>query len=282
MTVPFAPEWFRRAGFDVQEFSANGVRTFAVVEGRREHFPVIFLHGFPGGAFVWEYVIAALGRKRLAIAPDFPGWGRSLSRFGVELPSPSLQWSMAWLNGLLAAQHIERLDLVAHGSGTWLALELLAQDPLRVRRLALLSLPLRHEGFTPGSAVGRLFGYRMRWTPQRMRRWLNEHAAFADSTRERSTKQFAQLERRDHAPEIMAAAADRMTVANDGRALHEFRGRSLLIWGERDPAYSAHASEEFAANMDRPQVHRLTQSGHYPMLDDPQVVTAYLSEFLED
>ena len=153
--------WFLRAGFDVQEFSAGGIRTFAVIEGRRENFPVIFLHGVPGGAFVWEFVIAALGRKRLAIAPDFPGWGKSVSRYGEALPPPSPKWSLNWLNGLLAAQGIERFDLVAHGSGTWLALENLLEDSARVRRLSLLSPRLwpRREFFRP---------FRRLWTNGRL------------------------------------------------------------------------------------------------------------------
>src|SRR5512138_3622015 len=94
-----APPWYAARGFDLQEFSAGGVRTFAVVEGREGTFPVIFVHGLPGGAFLWAPVIEALGRKRRAIAPDQPGWGRSISRFGGTPPAAT----PAGLGGWLAA-----------------------------------------------------------------------------------------------------------------------------------------------------------------------------------
>ncbi len=279
---PLELPWFQRAGFDVQEFSANGIRTFAVVEGRRDQFPVIFLHGFPGGAFLWEYVIAALGRKRLAIAPDFPGWGRSLSRFGAELPAPTPAWCMEWLNGMLAAQNIERFDIVAHGNGCWLALEQLLQDPSRVRRLALISPSFAPARLSPGSALGRLLGRRAKWTPKRIERWLESSAAFAPELRERSAKSFAHVVFEQQVPGALTQALYQARFADYRRALHEFRGRSLLMWGERDPSYFARVSEELEASLDRPEVHRCALSGHFPMLDEPQVVTQVLREFLED
>lgn len=269
------PEWYVRAEFDVQEFSVNGIRTFAVVEGRRDQLPVIFLHGVPGGAFMWEYAIAALGRKRLAVAPDFPGWGRSLSRFGTQLPTPTPAWSLAWLNGVLAAQNIERFDLIAHGSGCWLALEQLLQDSSRVRRLGLISPRLwpHHLLFSR---------FRRTWTESRVRRWLGRQSGLTSEARARHARDFAESRSAPLAAPMLREDDFAAHFANYWRALSEFHGRSLLIWGERDPAYSANASSELETNMDRPEVHRLGQSGHFPMLDEPHVVTSVLREFLED
>ena len=272
---PVLIPWYTRCGFDVQEFSADGIRTFAVIEGRRENFPVVFLHGFPGGAFVWEYVIAALGRKRLAIAADFPGWGKSVSRFGDELPSPAPEWSLNWLKSLLSAQGIERFDLVAHGNGCWLALDMLTTEPARVRRLALVSSRL----FPQREILGR---FRRLWTTARIQRWLNKEAGLKPETRERHAHDFASLISAKREPQVLREHEYAPQTETYRNVLREFRGRSLLVWGEQDPAYSLSASSEMESLFDRPEVHRFALAGHFPMLDEPQLVTHVLKEFLED
>lgn len=275
MTVSGEPSWHQRAGFDVQEFSANGIRTFAVVEGRRDLFPVIFLHGFPGGAFLWEYIIAALGRRRLAIAPDYPGWGRSVSHHANLLPPPSPEWSLQWLIGLLAAQGIERFDLAAHGSGSWLALEILAAQPARIRRLVLISSRLWPHR--------QLFGrFHRTWTAPRIQRWLERRAMFSLEAQNRHVQEFSQLAGEEHFPLILRENEFIAHFESYHRALSEFRRRTLLIWGENDPAYSFRQSEELANTLDRPEVHRIANAGHYPMLDQPQLVTTILKESLEE
>jgi pimeloyl-ACP methyl ester carboxylesterase len=272
--------WFQRAGFDIQEFSANGVRTFAVVEGQREAFPVIFLHGVPGGAFMWEYVIAALGRKRFAIAPDFPGWGRSISHYAT-LPSPTPEWSREWLNGVLTAQHVDRFDLVAHGTGGWLALQMLAQEPARVRRLSLISPRLwsgRKEGL--GARLGRIFERPQVWSADRVRKWLGDHAALTPESRKHSAHEFAHRGPSD--PPVLIERSFHVRFDVYRRMLAHFHGVTQLIWGENDPAYSLQQSEELVSNLDHPDVHRIAHAGHFPMLDQPQTVTPILKELLED
>jgi len=66
------------------------------------------------------------------------------------------------------------------------------------------------------------------------------------------------------------------------RALTEFRGAMLFIWGENDPAYSLQPSEELISTLDRPELHRLAKAAHFPMLDQPHMVTSLLKELLED
>lgn len=273
--------WYRRAGLDIQEFSANGIRTFAVVEGRRDTFPAVFLHGFPGGAFLWEYVIAALGRRRLVIAPDFPGWGRSVSRYAAELPRPTPEWSLAWLDGVLAAQHTERADIVAHGTGAWIALEFLARDPSRVRRLSLISLRL-WSGNDGGFRLPQLLGGHAQWTGERVQRWLDEHGALHETRRERTAQQFITERNAEAPPPVHKEREFGERFADYRRALADFRGAIQIIWGENDRAQPAVSTEELVVTLDRPEVHRIADAGHYPMLDQPQAVTPVVREFLED
>jgi len=272
--------WYERANLDIQEFSAAGIRTFAVVEGRKDAFPVIFLHGLPGGAFVWAAVIKALGRSRLSVAPDFPGWGKSFSRFGKAAPEMTAEGLRVWLNGLLSAQSIERFDLVAHGDGAWPAMDLLMQDPSRVRRLSLISAPLWETRAHP-SMLERLLGMG-KWSPKRIELWLGESAAISDGAREEHHTMFAQA---------LGSGADVRTapllaemefparIADYRSALAAYSGAKLLIWGRDDPAAPKDKISELTATLGA-DVHRITNAGHFPMLDAPGEVAALLKEFL--
>ncbi len=117
--------WFEVSNFGFQEFSAGGVRTFAVVEGQQSAFPIVLLHGTPAASFVWSTTIAAIGRSRRCIALDLPGWGRSLERNGRPQLVLSRESLRKWLSDVVQAQQIQMFDLLGIGDGALLALEFL-------------------------------------------------------------------------------------------------------------------------------------------------------------
>ena len=114
-----------------------------------------------------------------------------------------------------------------------------------------------------------------------MRRWLDNHAALAAETRERSMKEFAPPEGNPPPAELRTRSfASRFD--NYRRSIAAYRGRTLFIWGEKDPDYAASESDALLAQLDRPQSHCLADSGHFPMLDEPTIFTPLLKDFLED
>ena len=276
--------WFTRWGFDVQEFSAGGVRTFAVVEGRAETFPVLFVHGLPGGAFLWAPVIAALKRKRRAIAPDLPGWGRSFTPFGGKLPQNSPTELAAWLRAVAEAQGVGRFDLVAHGSGSWAALELLKQDPGRVRRLALVSprlwekvtAPSRFWAVCSARPNGRGSGSRngSNGAPACCRRCANRHGPnLPGYSAPRPAAARCRCCRRPSSPPASPLTA---------RPWRPIGGALLLIWGQNDPAAPEARVLELKAALPEAESYVLANAGHFPTLDAPEAVAGHLAEFLED
>jgi pimeloyl-ACP methyl ester carboxylesterase len=273
-----ARPWFERLALDVQEFSAAGVRTFAVTEGRRDAFPVLFLHGTPGGAFVWGETIKALGRARLAIAPDLPGWGRSVSRFASPAVANTPPALLDWVQGVLSAQGIERFDLIAHGSAVWPALELLMADPARVRRLGLISARLwsgQREG-------GGLFGA-PHWTRARLERWLRKSDLAPDSLAAWRDEFSGLLGEEPHARSstLLFEGPFAARFADYQAALAAYTGALLLLWGEHDAGAGAAQAQALTASLERPEVMRLAGAGSFPMLDAAAETAARLREFLE-
>jgi pimeloyl-ACP methyl ester carboxylesterase len=275
------PPWYERANLDIQEFSAAGVRTFAVVEGKPDGFPVLFLHGLPGGAFIWADVIKALGRARLSIAPDLPGWGKSFTRFSKAEPDLMRDGLAAWLSGVLAAQNVQRCDLVAHGSGVWPAIELLMTDPSRVRRLALVSADL-WEGGTHAGMSSRLFGT-AKWTRKRIEHWLDKRAALTEHAKEVWHPQLVSLlgsgnDARTSPMLLESEFAERIALYRT--ALASYKGAEMFIWGMNDPQAPENRVAELVATLNSAESHRIEHTGHYPMLDAAEEVAALLKEFL--
>jgi haloalkane dehalogenase len=275
--------WYERWNLDVQEFSAAGIRTFAVVEGKPDAFPVIFLHGLPSGAFIWADAIKGLERARLSIAPDLPGWGRSVTRFAKIQPDLSMQGLREWLNGLLVAQSVDRFDLVTHGDSAWPAMELLMTDPLRVRRLALFSAQLWVSGERVG-VIPRLLG-KAKWSRKRIARWLDERAMLTPRARQDFQAQFDSAlgdERDARTSPMLSEMGHPARIGQYLAALTAYKGATLLIWGQNDPAAPEERIAGIKEKLSGADVHRIAEAGYFPMLDAPDEVSALLKDFLRE
>jgi pimeloyl-ACP methyl ester carboxylesterase len=58
-------------------------------------------------------------------------------------------------------------------------------------------------------------------------------------------------------------------------------GRSLVLWGDRDPWYPPALAGAYAAVLGGASVERLPDAGHWPWLDRPDVVET-VARFMED
>ena len=242
------------------------------------------MHGLPGGAFLWAPVIIALGRKRRAIAPDLPGWGRSFSAFGGKLPGNGPAELSAWLAAVAQAQGVGRFDLVAHGSSCWAALELLQLDPGRIRRLALISPRFWDKNRRPRPFLSSLFGT-AKWSPDSLEQWLDRRSGLSAEARNSFKAEFAALLGSEANRRILPMppeASIKVRFAEYRRALAAYGGATLLIWGRNDPAAPEARVFELLAAVPGAESYLLENAGYFPTLDQPHVVAGHLAEFLEN
>lgn len=110
--------------------------------------PLVLLHGFTGHRDDFIGILPALAKGRRVLAPDLRGHGDSESE-----PSAS-GWSfdqfvrdfLAWLDAL----DLDRVDLLGHSVGGFVALRTALAAPERLRRLALLcTAPATPERMDP-------------------------------------------------------------------------------------------------------------------------------------
>jgi len=114
--------------------------------------PIVLLHQTPLSGRMFSELLPVLGRSRLVLAPDTPGYGESA---GPAEPPAVADYAEA-LHELIAAQK-EPVDLVGYHTGALLAAEIAARHPESVRRLVLISMPFfdaeRRAGLRTNTAL---------------------------------------------------------------------------------------------------------------------------------
>jgi epoxide hydrolase 4 len=124
----------------------HGITLSCRATGERGRPVLMFLHGFPEAAFVWDELLEHFARPEhgayRCVAPNLRGYERSSQPADVKAYRPKeLVQDVA---GLIAAEGAPLECLVAHDWGGAVAWNLANQRPELLRRLAILNSP--HPG----------------------------------------------------------------------------------------------------------------------------------------
>jgi pimeloyl-ACP methyl ester carboxylesterase len=235
--------------------------------------PAVYLHGVPTSSDDWKPFLETHG----GVAPDLPGFGRSgkpnYFRYDIEGYAD-------WLERFLDHAGIGELDLVMHDWGA-VGLALLARDPGRVRRLVLINAVPFVAGYRwhwvarvwRRRILGELaMGFSSRWALQRLSALPPDAAQAAWSHFDQGT-QRAILRLYRSAPETVLAQA--------GEHLAAFRGPALVAWGTRDRYIDSAFADRYGERLPHATVIHLADAGHWPWLDQPDLVDR-VGAFLRD
>lgn len=100
---------------------------------------LVFLHGFPEAAFVWDDLLEHFGRRWRCIAPNLRGYAGSSAPAEVE--AYRAKHLVADIRALIEHSGGRAAALVAHDWGGALAWSLAAQHPALVERLVIVNSP---------------------------------------------------------------------------------------------------------------------------------------------
>jgi pimeloyl-ACP methyl ester carboxylesterase len=103
-----------------------------------EHPPIIFFHQSPSSGRPFEGLVSEMGRDRIAIAVDTPGFGDS----DAPPSPPTIADYAAAMASFLDALNIGEVDIFGDHTGAKVAVELSLQQPDRVRRLVFNACPV--------------------------------------------------------------------------------------------------------------------------------------------
>lgn len=225
--------------------------------------PVLYLHGVPDSSDTWVRFLERTG----GIAPDLPGFGRSTKRGDFDY---SIAGYDRWLARFLDHVGVERFRLVVHDWGA-VGLALAQRQPERVARLVV------------SDAVPLLPGYRWHRVARVWRRPVLGEVAMGLSSRWAARRlgtppeivdaawpyfdpgtQRAILRLYRSAPEDVLAAA--------GRGLGAIDAPALVLWGEEDPYLAPKFADAYSQALPNARLRRVPGAGHWPWIDDPQLV----------
>lgn len=249
-----------------------GFRTAVLERGSGD--PVIFVHGNPDSADEWAPFLDRAGELGRVIAPDMPGFGRSVRPGRLDFATLKL-WFRAFVDDL----GVDRYRLVVHDWGS-VALAAAALRPEQLEKLVVIDA-------VPLSAA-----YRWHWLA---RVWrvpvLGELATYG--MRRSTLKQISRLSSPrpgpmddaflDDATRYLDAgmrrailglyrSADPGVLSAAGVALEEVRCPSLVLWGDGDPYLGTDEAYRYGAALPNSTVELVPGVGHWCFREDPGVI----------
>src|SRR5687768_7356161 len=129
--------------------NVNGVRIHVAELGNPLSPPLLLLHGWPQHWWMWRRVAPELAGDFRCVMPDLRGHGWS------DAPSGGYEKEQlcADVRALMNALELERVGLVGHDWGGWIAMLTAAREANRVTALLALSIahpwPSRHDRLSP-------------------------------------------------------------------------------------------------------------------------------------
>ncbi len=120
----------------------HGVRLACRAAGARDAPVLVFLHGFPEAAFIWDELLLHFGQRYRCVAPNLRGYGGSSAPAEVE--AYRARHLVADVAALIVQLGAPLEALVGHDWGGAVAWSLALQQPQLLERLVIINAP--HPG----------------------------------------------------------------------------------------------------------------------------------------
>jgi 3-oxoadipate enol-lactonase len=263
----------------MQVFADDGACIDVCVDGTKRDAAVMLLHGFPLTRVVWEAQSNALARTCYVLRPDLRGAGSSSAPEGPYL----MERLAADVAAVLDAAGIERAAIIGHSMGGYVALAFARMFTERLTSLALVASRLRAD--TPQEAAAR------RELAERVEREGSAEAAihaylprlFAPQTfarRPELVERGYAIARANGAVGVASALRGIALRAPSEDIAEDLDVSVLMIGGAQDRVVARDEAQSIAATFPRGRLVLCEQSGHLPMLEEPERVTDALEAWL--
>jgi pimeloyl-ACP methyl ester carboxylesterase len=221
--------------------------------------PLIFIHGWVGS---WRYWIPAMQSASISYrtyALDLWGFGDS-----AKIPTNySLEQQVNLIDQFMQEMGIGKIAMIGHGLGAIVALLYAYRNKKWVDRVMAVSLPNGHH-----TVNQRLYTA----SPQELADWLLSRSSDSEAARNEAPKAD------QRAIQYSLANLQRIDMASLAQTLET---PCLLVYGQNDPALEGGGQTEQAPTLPE-TIHQILfdQSGHFPMLDEPNKFNRLLADFL--
>jgi pimeloyl-ACP methyl ester carboxylesterase len=246
------------------------VRLFTAGDGP----PLMFLHGAEGIEH-WLPFFDLLAARHTVLAPEHPGFGGSDNPPFIRDVGDAAMYYLDFFDDLLGANGHEKIHLVGHSLGGWIAAELATRNCSHLKSLTLLApAGVRVKGVPSGD--------NFIWSPDETARNLVHDQALADTAiAERAAMTAEEAER---------ALVNRYAAAKYGweprwfnpaleRWLHRIAAPTLIVWGAEDKLLPAQYAEVWRREVPGATVEIIPACGHLPHVEHAELVAKQILEF---
>lgn len=265
----------------------EGNTIFYVVKG--EGKPLLLIHGYGAGSWVWEKQIDVLFRNYKVYALDIIGYGYS-DRPRIEYtPETYIHFLRDFMDGL----EIERATLIGNSMGGGIAWAMAALFPKRVEKLILIDCvppdvlkQVRNESFRILAVVKDvpLLPYFVMASRNKnsIKRILQE--CLFDRrliTPELLNRQVELIRFKGSAWVLYSTLKHAKDTSKMGDYLSLINHPTLLIWGEQDLVFPPSVGEDLHRAIKGSELSIIKRSGHIPMWENPEEVNQVILDFLK-
>lgn len=249
------------------QFVQIGSTRVSVLRGG-EGEPLLFLHG-AGGRGPWHPFLEQLAQHYDVIAPEHPGFGRSDEPEWLE----EIYDLVLFYRDFLDQFNLEKVHLVGHSLGGWLAAEFAVAYRERLHSLTLVDAA---GIFVPGVMMGDNFMWN--WEERVRNLYHDEKLVEEILSRPLSSEEMDVLVKNNetaaklawnprwHNPKLKKRL-DRITVP------------TLVVWGENDRLFPIEYAWEWEKLIPNARLAVIKECGHSPQIEKPDQFVTHLFHF---
>lgn len=261
-----------------EKFIMAGTTPLHISDSERGDKCVVLLHGYLESMYVWDDFVPLLTPHVRVITVDIPGHGISVVQSEVH----TMEYVADVLHDMLDALSIDRVTMVGHSMGGYVALAFCAKYADRLNGLVLLSSSPNPDTELKRENRQREIALVKAGKKDVLARVAPE-AGFAVQNRKRLKDYIADLVECVHVTEdegIVALLGGMMQRVDQNEMLRTCGVAQLFLMGKHDGYIPVEAAEEFIALNPQAKVVWLENSGHMGFIEEPEVCATALLEFV--
>lgn len=264
----------------MEKFIISNGCALRIADSRKGEKTILLLHGYLESLDVWEDFGKLLAKEYRVVAMDIPGHGISQ----VMGPIHTMEFLADTVVGVLDELEIEKVTIVGHSMGGYVALKTLEKYPTRVEKLVLLSSTPNPDSPEKSADRDREIalvegGHKDLLAPTAAK------AGFAPDNLKRMREEVAFLEEQALVaePEGVVALLRGMKERGDSNELLRTSAvPQLFILGKKDGYIPVERAEAMVEAHPQAQVVWLENSGHLGYLEEPERCAEAVANFVRE
>lgn len=263
--------------------------------------PVVFLHGWPEWKRSWQHNLPVLADRFDCIAPDFRGFGRTTSKVARPAEGTPPQLLAKDLRDFADALGLDKLAIVSHDVGSFVAQQFALAWPERVTRLFFFNCAYPgigqrwgdhqyfpetwyqqfHQKDFAAALVGSSREAARIYFRHFLTHWSHQKTAFDDHLEEWVDNFLLPGNLQGGFDWYVGVSRFRRRMMQEGALqLPKIKAPAYFLWGGHDPVLRWEFTDKLGDYFESHTLEKAEDAGHFVHFEVPALANARLAEFL--